>query len=164
MRHAKSSWKHPDPDYKRGLKKRGWNDARLVSEELKRVSLIPEIIISSCAERAKLTAEIVKSELDDIRDIPLITEKSLYETDVRDYLNVIRNIDDKYDSVMIVAHNPTISDTAVLLSSDSAFEWMPTSAVAVMDCDTESWKNLQERKCKIKQYITPKLLKSSKKK
>ena len=160
MRHAKSSWKHPSPDFKRGLKKRGKSDAKLVADELKSRDMIPQIIISSFAKRAKLTAKIVKSRIDS--DIPLILDEALYETGVREYLSVIEDIDERYDSVMVVAHNPTISEVATKLTGNSKLEWMPTSAVAVIECDIDSWHKIATSRCKLLDYITPKMLKGAK--
>lgn len=162
MRHAKSSWKHPSPDYKRGLKKRGKNDAKLVAKELKNRDMIPQIIISSVAKRAKLTAKIVKSHIDVDSNIALILDEALYETDIKEYLSVIENIDDSYNSAMIVAHNPTISEIATQLTHNSMLEWMPTSAVAILECDSYSWHQINKSRCKLSDYITPKMLKDLK--
>jgi phosphohistidine phosphatase len=60
MRHAKSSWKDPDlPDHDRPLNKRGKHDAPSMGKLLKDEDLIPDLIISSTAARAKKTAELV---------------------------------------------------------------------------------------------------------
>lgn len=53
-RHAKSSWKNPDlPDHDRPLNKRGQNDAPRMGKLLKDEDLIPDLIMSSTAARAK---------------------------------------------------------------------------------------------------------------
>jgi len=50
LRHAKSSWKHPDlADHDRPLNKRGKRDAPLIGRLLKKEDLVPESIISSTA-------------------------------------------------------------------------------------------------------------------
>ena len=60
LRHAKSSWKHPElSDHNRPLSKRGKNDAPRMGNLLKKEKLIPDMIISSTAIRAHLTAEAV---------------------------------------------------------------------------------------------------------
>jgi phosphohistidine phosphatase len=60
LRHAKSSWKDPDlPDHDRPLNKRGKHDAPLMGRLLKREDLVPDVIISSTAMRARATAEAV---------------------------------------------------------------------------------------------------------
>ena len=50
LRHAKSSWKHPElTDHDRPLNKRGKRDASRMGEILRSEHLIPEAIISSTA-------------------------------------------------------------------------------------------------------------------
>ena len=54
MRHAKSSWKEQDlPDHDRPLNKRGKNDAPRMGKLLKDEDLVPDLIMSSTAVRAK---------------------------------------------------------------------------------------------------------------
>jgi len=60
LRHAKSSWKHPElTDHDRPLNKRGKRDAPRMGKILRSEHLIPEAIISSTAARAHVTAEAV---------------------------------------------------------------------------------------------------------
>jgi phosphohistidine phosphatase len=60
LRHAKSSWKHPElADHDRPLNRRGKRDTPLMGRLLKKEDLVPEIIISSTATRARSTAEAV---------------------------------------------------------------------------------------------------------
>jgi len=60
LRHAKSSWKHPElNDHERPLNKRGKNDAPRMGKLLQKEKLIPDAILSSTAMRASATAESV---------------------------------------------------------------------------------------------------------
>ena len=60
LRHAKSSWKHPDVnDHDRPLNKRGKRDAPYMGELLRDKHLVPDFIISSTAKRARSTAKAV---------------------------------------------------------------------------------------------------------
>ena len=60
LRHAKSSRKDPDlTDHDRPLNKRGKRDAPRMGRLLKKEHLVPDIIISSTAIRARSTAEAV---------------------------------------------------------------------------------------------------------
>ena len=62
IRHAKSSWDNQlIKDHQRPLNKRGLSDAPIMGERLKKEYPPPEKIISSSAQRAKETAEIIKS-------------------------------------------------------------------------------------------------------
>ena len=71
MRHAKSSWKQKDlPDIERPLSSRGEKDAPMMGRMLKKKELIPDLIISSPAVRARQTVEEVakKKELNMVLD------------------------------------------------------------------------------------------------
>jgi phosphohistidine phosphatase len=58
LRHAKSSWKHPElSDHDRPLNKRGKRDAPIMGRLLKKEDLVPDIIMTSTAIRARSTAE-----------------------------------------------------------------------------------------------------------
>ena len=75
--HAKSSRKDPDlTDHDRPLNKRGKGDAQCMGRLLNREHLIPDIIISSTATRARATAEGV-AEASGYKG-EIIMNKSLY--------------------------------------------------------------------------------------
>ena len=53
VRHAKSSWEYEGiQDIDRPLKKRGINDAYLISKVLQKKIETPSVFVSSCANRA----------------------------------------------------------------------------------------------------------------
>ena len=63
MRHAKSSWKDSEKaDIDRPLSKRGKKDAPFMGKLLEEKDLVPELILSSVAKRARLTTEAVTKE------------------------------------------------------------------------------------------------------
>ena len=91
LRHAKSSSKHPDlADHDRPLNKRGKRDAPLIGRLLKKEDLVPEIIISSTATRARSTAEAV-SKASGYRG-EIVLNKSLYAAGPDAYLNVMHHL------------------------------------------------------------------------
>jgi phosphohistidine phosphatase len=64
MRHAKSSWKHPDlPDQDRPLNKRGEKDAPRMGKYLKEKELVPQVILASPAKRIKQTVDGVLEKM-----------------------------------------------------------------------------------------------------
>jgi len=77
LRHAKSSWKHPDVnDHDRPLNKRGKRDAPHMGEILQNEHLVPDLIISSSAKRARSTAKAVAKAAEYKGDITF--NQSLY--------------------------------------------------------------------------------------
>ena len=60
LRHAKSSWSNPSlADIDRPLNKRGKNDAPRMGTLIKEQDIVPDLILSSPALRARKTAEAV---------------------------------------------------------------------------------------------------------
>lgn len=106
LRHAKSSWQHEvESDFDRPLAKRGKQDAIKAGLWLKHQKLIPDLILSSPAKRARKTILKVCGELnfdtDDIRWIP-----EIYDASLNDLLKILKSCPDQAETVMMVGHNP----------------------------------------------------------
>ena len=107
LRHAKAVPKDPNMLYHdRPLDKVGENDALRMGKLIKDKDLIPSLIMSSTALRAKTTAELVSNGCGYQGDIVL--NSSLYEAKPKDYLAILDTLSDRYSSVLIVGHNPVI--------------------------------------------------------
>ena len=64
IRHAKSSWKdYSLDDFDRPLNKRGFLNAPFMGDYLKGRAVVPDIILSSPALRAKTTADIIANRV-----------------------------------------------------------------------------------------------------
>ncbi len=152
MRHAKSDWGQNLPDIERPLNKRGKKAAPLMAEQLKKMNKIPELIISSPAQRAMSTAERVKENLNLKKDIKVV--ETFYFGYMADVIEEIKNTDDQYDRILIVGHNPVWEDLVSELSSDHEYIVMPTAAIASVIFDANSWRKI--KKGKLEWMITPK--------
>lgn len=139
IRHAKSDWENALlKDIERPLNERGYAAANLMSSGL---GASPGLIVTSPAVRAASTALIFARNLNYDPNTVLI-KKELYDSSVKDYLGVIRQIDEAFDTVLLFGHNPTISDTADHLTKGLPME-MPTCAIAGIRFDAESWSKVK---------------------
>ena len=78
IRHAKSSWKDFSlADYDRPLNKRGFFNAPFMGNILKEKRVMPDLILSSPALRAKTTAEIIAKSIHYVDKI--VFDKKIYE-------------------------------------------------------------------------------------
>jgi phosphohistidine phosphatase len=68
----------------------------------------PDLVIYSPAMRTLETKEIVAQHLD--KKTQYIEYKNLYAAPVQDIFNMIQSIDYNYQSLLIIAHNPGLSD------------------------------------------------------
>lgn len=112
FRHAKSSWNFPElADHDRPLNKRGERDAPIMGYRLKVAGIRPSLIISSPAERTWTTAKIIAKQIAYPLDF-LQRETELYHAGVNKLLDIIAAQDDSFNNIMVVGHNPGLTDLA----------------------------------------------------
>jgi phosphohistidine phosphatase len=139
MRHAKSSWKHPEnPDHERPLNKRGKKDAPLIGRLIKDKELIPQCILSSTACRATETAEIVVKSSGFEGKVDYLD--SFYMAEPNAYLEGLQSLPDDIERVMIIGHNPGLEGLLQIISG--RVESLPTSSIAHIVLPINQWKDL----------------------
>lgn len=141
MRHAKSSWANNRlSDHERPLNKRGQSDAPKMGRLLKEQDLVPEVIITSTAERSLSTAELTALACD--FEGEMLTTRRFYHADPETYLAVLRAVDDQFNRVMIVGHNPGME--MLLDDLTDAGERFTTANIAVVQLPVASWAMLND--------------------
>jgi phosphohistidine phosphatase len=141
VRHAKSSWDDPTlADEDRPLNARGKRDAPKIGKRLAKRDVKLDLILSSPANRAITTAQVLADKLDfKLRNI--VVDDRLYPGAVTGLLKVVRNLG-KLNRVMLVGHHPALSKLAHHLSSDIMH--MPTGAVAEFTFKAKSWRDVSK--------------------
>lgn len=141
LRHAKSSWKNTRlADHDRPLNQRGKQDAPRMGKHLLRNDLVPDLILSSTAERASATAEAAALESDFQGEI--IYTRRLYHAWFETYIEELRHLPDRYDRVMLVGHNPGMEELVEEITG--SYESMPTAALAQIELPINSWGDVDE--------------------
>jgi phosphohistidine phosphatase len=155
VRHAKSSWKYPElDDFERPLNKRGRKSAPLMGTVLKKLKVAPDIIISSPANRAAMTARIIADRIDYPPEKIRYSE-SIYESSANVLIHFIEHIDDDVDKVMVVGHNPATTDLANYFGG-KPIRNIPTCGVFCVDLDISSWAKIFEHCGKLNFFEFPK--------
>ena len=141
LRHAKSSWSFDElSDQERPLNDRGRDDAPLMGRALAKRHICPDAVVSSPAVRAMSTAVLVAREMKFPHE-KITVEPGIYGADVDDLLSIVKGLPDAAGSVLLVGHNPTITETANRLSP-SALNEMPTAAVVCLRFSCERWEEV----------------------
>ncbi len=155
VRHAKSSWKYPSlDDFERPLNKRGRKNAPFMGKILKKLKVTPDLVISSPANRAAMTARIISATI----NYPLeniVYSEAIYEFSEDALIRVINKIDDSVNSSMVVGHNPAINGLANYIG-DQPISNIPTCGVYCLDLDISSWAKIYEHCGKLKFFEFPK--------
>ncbi len=142
VRHAKSDWSLAGQhDWDRTLNKRGQRDAPEMARRLRARKLKPDLILTSPAVRALATASIMAHEL----RLPVARvrqDERLYLASAPELLAVIRELGGEAAHLMVLAHNPGITDCANRLSAGEQIDNMPTCAVFTALFDVADWREL----------------------
>lgn len=156
MRHAKSSWDDPGlRDIQRPLNNRGHRHASFMGRQLKNQGILPQLIITSPAVRAETTARFVAREIDYSLS-KIIIDKRLYEAEEDDLLQVIKEVNKTVDHLILVGHNPGLTDLANTLSTEP-IDNIVTAAIYSIQFDCAKWKDIGKRKARFHFYIYPKM-------
>ncbi len=139
MRHAKSSWKDPGlSDHERPLNARGRAAAPKMGELLRKQELLPDLILCSSAVRAFDTAEHVVAASG--CDAKVDVTRRLYLAEPDGYLDVLSEVEPSHRCVLMVGHNPGISELVSELTGEDTS--MPTAAVARIDLEVDSFADV----------------------
>jgi phosphohistidine phosphatase len=139
MRHAKSSWKHKKlQDIERPLNARGEKEAPEMGRLLLKKDILPDLIVSSPALRARTTAELVAKKCHYEKDI-LYIEK-LYMAETPEILNNLVTLSDEVNQVLLIGHNPGLEYTLQLLTGK--VESLPTATIVKIILPIEHWSDI----------------------
>ena len=155
IRHAKSSWDYPElTDFERPLNKRGKRDAPIMGQRLKKRSVLPDLMLSSPANRALTTCQIIANEIG-YPSTGILTRNEIYHAGSQTLLSIVQSLKDKNQSVMIFGHNPGFTHLANELTSMNLNN-IPTCGVFACEFASETWQTIQYGQGKLLFYDYPK--------
>ena len=141
FRHAESSQGVNYPiDHDRPLTNQGIEDATRMGIYIKKNKIIPDLIISSSANRALSTAKIANKSGG--WDLEIIIEPNIYGGNPSFLINLINNQDDKYASICLFGHEPNFS-SFIEKCTNIDYINLSTASAAKIDFDTNSWKDIE---------------------
>ena len=139
LRHAKSSWADSSiSDWQRPLNERGVRDAPRAGAWLRERSLVPDVIITSDAVRARATAEAAAAAAGS--SLEMIVEPSLYHARPDDVMAVVRRAPSEAGTVLVVGHNPGLEELVQILTGESLD--LPTAALVHIALPIGDWDEL----------------------
>ncbi len=157
VRHAKSSWKHPDlDDFDRPLNRRGMRDAPSMGKGLARRRMRPDVLVSSPARRAIQTAVALADGIG-ISSNEIREDERIYAASTSTLIAIIQGWDDTWERVMMVCHSPAIADIAALLTGKEVGH-VPTCAAMELGLDVTSWSDVAPGCGTLRLKIVPKTM------
>jgi phosphohistidine phosphatase len=139
LRHAKAETPGDDPDFDRRLTTRGENDADAAGAWLADEHIHPDLVLCSPAARTRQTWQGVSIALAQAGQSGVSPEvryeKGLYAGGRTEVFDLLRTVSDTVHTVLLVGHNPTVSEVSTLLVPDEQWDGreveLRTSGLAV---------------------------------
>jgi phosphohistidine phosphatase len=139
MRHAQSSWDSPNfSDFDRPLNHRGVKAAPYMARMMNLRKAVPDLILTSPARRAEQTAERVKQSGGFTAEIR--ADRRIYEADPATLLELIQEIEDDFNAVLLVGHNPGVEGLIKALTG--LLRPMAPGALVGISLNAENWNEV----------------------
>lgn len=151
LRHAEAAEPQSGKDVERPLTARGRGMAMWVGNELTKKGVRPDFILASSAQRTKETCQLVQEAWVPDFYPQAFFDPAIYRADAHECLEMIAMQDEMHHSVMMIGHNPTIHQLALLLcgpgqtqkSPEIAHSFPPTSC-AVLTFEKDLWVHIHK--------------------
>lgn len=164
LRHAEAEGAPPSGrDLDRRLTARGQADAAQIGRYLARHRLVPDLAVVSNAARAQETWAAVASVLS--APPPVITEARLFNAGCADILSVLQALPAEAKRPIVIAHNPGLHETALLLTAagdaelrERLREGLPTAGLVAIDFAAGDWGALHPQSGRLERFLNPRLI------
>lgn len=159
LRHAKAERSRPgERDRDRRLAERGRHDAPRIGAYMSRHDFVPDRVIVSTAERTRETWELAAAAMDD--KPPAEFEDRIYDASAKALLDVVKETEPDVETLLLVGHNPSIQELAVMLVATGDVdirqrlkEAFPTSALAVIEFKLKDWSRVHPQSGRLERFI-----------
>ena len=125
-----------------------------MAKEIVSKGFIPELVLSSDSQRTRDTMALLKESLNkcEVEFTP-----SLYLASANDIRESISTLDNRFDTVMILAHNPGMTDVFYDLAK-VRIDNVPTAGVGCIRFDVEKFSEISKSTGELEYFAYPKML------
>lgn len=126
-----------------------------MGSKLKEKGVMPDLILSSPANRALSTAKVIAGEIGYSKS-DIQTNGDIYYAATPTLLKIVCSIDDQYNTVFLFGHNPGVTDFANYLT-ESYIDNLPTTGVVHINFETaNSWQEISRGAGMLVEFDYPK--------
>ena len=156
LRHAKSSWDQRGvADHDRPLAERGLRDGPRMGRRLADRGVKPGLMLVSSAKRARQTAELIEPAFDP-GGLSQAVDPGIYLASPGDLLEILKAVSDDIDEVVLIGHNPGLTQLANLLLPTLRLHNLPTAGAVAIESDAGRWQDIDAADLRLRFYDYPK--------
>lgn len=131
-------------DFERSLTNEGKTVSKIMANFLLEAGITPDFIVTSSAARAFETARIFPDVLK-TGEKNIMSTRKLYYCSAKTILDQVYGLPETINCLMVVAHNPGVSELTRGLSSGKSF-FMDNTQVTILEYEIEHWYQIDEQK------------------
>ena len=155
IRHGKAEEGNMDlKDFDRALMPKGYMQAEFVGQALKSKNIQPNYIICSSAKRTVETAHVISKILDyKVSEISCLDKLYLCSHEIFD--DVLAELQETFtgQTIIVVGHNPGISDYINIKSNSIVYHNLKTCGFAILTIQLSDWATIFNAKATLKYII-----------
>ena len=163
LRHCEANQFEEDKsDFEKQLNENGEKEAELLKDWFDKNNIILDHILVSSAYRTLKTANIIFGNFKE----KILEKKDLYLCSFNEVLKELKLLDNKFDNVLIIGHEPSISESLKFFTSYTRpdLEYVtnslyPTGGLAVLNFNIPNWNLIDEKTGVLDAFITPAYIK-----
>ncbi len=145
LRHAQTVPFSSQGDKERALLPIGHEQASALGIAMKEKGYVPDYVLCSPARR---TRETFNGLLKALGDVPAVFPEDLYNASVAVHLTRLSEVNERYQSVLVIAHNPGIHELAMRFADDGPqvpqiSSGYPPATLSVLDLDCTVWAEIE---------------------
>ena len=152
MRHGEKELNPNKDDYDIELTKKGEEQVLQMAQKLKEQNINFDLIVSSPAQRARTTAQIVSDTIKHPKSV--MFNEVIYNAFLNELMESISYTYDTVDTLLIIGHNPALASLAVNLTEFR--EELKMGGVVKITFNCNSWIDIAKYNAKYESYIEPK--------
>ena len=162
LRHCEANnFEEKKSDHEKQLNENGRKCAILLKNWFEKNNIALDHILTSSADRTLTTANIIFSNYEN----KIYKKKELYLCDYKEIFKVVKLLDNNFSSVVIVGHEPSISESLKFLTSHCRpdLEYVtkslyPTGGLSLINFSVSNWNKIEEKTGVLDAFITPQYL------
>lgn len=139
-------------DFDRALTVSGEAEAQALGLRLHESGIRPQLVLSSTALRCRQTCDLIVPQLGP--ELSVRSIDALYNAPVDGLLATLKMVSATVESVLLVGHNPAISELVVYLS-DHVFDFLPPGGCAHLLLTVDNWGRLGRSTARFQWVDTP---------
>ncbi len=148
VRHAHADNARPgQEDADRPLSGRGQKEAALAAAAFGAAARDPDLLLASPSRRTRATADALAQSLG-LGGGAVQFDDRLYLAPVDTLLEVLQASADARRHIVVIGHNPGLSDFVRTLTGDPDATDLPTAGVRSYRCDIRHWRDLRPGTCR----------------